>query len=62
VDVFPGDRAETCGGIMNPTGLSLDHGDQVIHHRCRTCGAERQNIAASDDALARLIEVSVLPR
>lgn len=42
VDVVPGDRAESCGGIMDPTGAIVRTGEVVILHRCRRCGAERR--------------------
>ena len=40
VDVHPGDRAATCGGLMEPIGVSLEHGSYRILHRCVACGRE----------------------
>lgn len=58
MDRFPGDRAETCRSIMDPVGAFQDHGEWVIRHRCRTCGAERNNMVAADDSRKRLAEIS----
>lgn len=50
VDVFPGDRAADCGGLLEPVGV--EHSGRkgwAIVHRCRGCGAVRRNRAALDD-------------
>ncbi len=41
VDALPGDRAESCGGLMEPVGIlyNSQKGYQVVH-RCEVCGAE----------------------
>jgi hypothetical protein len=50
VDRAPGDREETCGGMMEPIGLEQSGKKGfVIIHRCRLCGAVRRNRAALDD-------------
>ncbi len=38
VDEVPGDRASTCGAVMDPVAVDLVGGHPVIHHRCRGCG------------------------
>jgi hypothetical protein len=51
-EVGPGDRASSCGGLMEPIGL--DQGGKkgfVIIHRCVKCGIVRRNKAAEDDQL-----------
>jgi len=49
VDNFPGDRAATCRGLMEPVGAELDHGAWVVIHRCTGCGAIKRNRAAPED-------------
>lgn len=50
VDVNPGDRANDCGGVMEPVGAELTGSKGwVILHRCRRCGEVRRNKAALDD-------------
>ena len=49
VDVMPGDRANTCGGIMDPIKAEIDSKKgYVIIHKCRKCGELRRNKAAYD--------------
>ncbi|MAF80606.1 RNHCP domain-containing protein [bacterium] len=46
----PGDRSETCGGLMpalEVEGVDPDSLDLV--HRCEKCGFTRRNKIASDD-------------
>lgn len=60
VDTAPGDRASTCGGCMEPVGITLKHegqdkygkeklGDVMLVHRCQTCGVINLNRIAADD-------------
>ncbi len=37
VDVVPGDRAATCGGVLDPVGFER-RPEVVINYRCRRCG------------------------
>ena len=47
VDENPGDRANTCGGAMEPIAAQPDpRNGFVIMHRCTVCGALRRNKAA----------------
>ena len=47
VDVMPGDRANDCGGIMEPIRVETDpRKGYLILHRCRKCGAVGRNRAA----------------
>jgi hypothetical protein len=50
VDVFPGDRAHDCGGLLEPIGAEQSGTKGwIIVHRCRRCGEVRRNRAALDD-------------
>lgn len=49
VDVQPGDRAESCGGLMEPTGIEPFGGSWKILQRCQTCGFTRKNKVVADD-------------
>jgi DNA-directed RNA polymerase subunit RPC12/RpoP len=50
VDVNPGDRANDCGGVMEPVGAELTgKKGWVVVHRCRRCGEVRRNKAALED-------------
>ncbi|MEX2541548.1 MAG: RNHCP domain-containing protein [Trueperaceae bacterium] len=50
VDLLPGDRANECGGVLEPVGVVPDsRKGYVIVHRCLSCGELRRNRAALDD-------------
>jgi len=50
VDVNPGDRAAKCGGLMEPVGVEVKSGENIIYYKCRRCGfAHRVKAAAEDD-------------
>ncbi|MBN2801346.1 MAG: RNHCP domain-containing protein [Deltaproteobacteria bacterium] len=50
VDVVPGDRANPCGGLMDPVGVELAGERVTIHYRCRACGEQHRNKALLDGA------------
>lgn len=62
VDVMPGDRADTCSGLMKPVRIEGATPKYTIIHKCERCGAERRVYTVSDDnpdalvALAKLRE------
>jgi hypothetical protein len=58
VDVNPGDRANSCGGIMKPTGLEMDHGEYIILHVCEKCGEKKKNKTAKNDDPEALIKLA----
>ncbi len=59
VDVNPGDRAATCGGLMEPIDAELKKGEWVILHRCVICGFERKNKTVPDDDFDAILKLSV---
>lgn len=59
VDIFPGDRANPCRGVLQPVGISQSNGKQQIVYKCEKCGEIEKNIVAPDDDIDRLVEVSV---
>ena len=49
----PGDRASTCGGMMQPVGIDQNAKKGfLVLHKCISCGKEIRNTAAFDDDLA----------
>lgn len=38
VDINPGDRAETCHGLLVPVGLEQKGDTWVVNHQCAKCG------------------------
>ena len=62
VDINPGDRAETCHGMLEPIGIENNpKKGYVIIYKCKKCGAIRKNIAAKDDNMALIIKLSSNP-
>ena len=60
VDCLPGDRMESCHGILKPVQVELDSKKgYVIVYKCSKCGAIRRNKAAEDDDKDLLIKLTV---
>lgn len=58
LDINPGDREEECHGDMEPIGLEIGKKGYVIVFKCKKCGMIRKNIAAKDDNMDLIIELS----
>lgn len=58
VDVNPGDRAEDCGGVMDPVAVEQTSKGYIITHRCRVCGAERRCKTVDGDDTDALIKLA----
>lgn len=58
VDIFPGDRQEVCGGMMEPQAAIYKNSEWRIIHRCRRCGHEKINKAGNKDNRQKIIELS----
>jgi hypothetical protein len=51
VDIYPGDRASDCHGLMCPIGIDVKKGQYRVIHKCELCGAVKQNrVSDADDA------------
>lgn len=60
VDVDPGDRAATCRGMMEPIGVEIKGGEQIIRQRCLGCCITRNIKSASNDDQDSIIKLSRL--
>lgn len=58
MDVDPGDRAEQCGGMMEPVALEGSSPEYWIVHVCTVCKTRRRIRAAVDDDAAALLVVA----
>lgn len=58
VDVDPGDRAESCRGMMRPVAIEGSSPEYRIVHICETCGARRMISAHQDDNIEALISIA----
>ena len=58
VDIFPGDRAEICGGMMEPIRVEKKGKEYTIIHKCQKCGLEKPNKAVKEDNFQMLVQIS----
>ncbi len=58
VDVMPGDRSNTCRGILKPIGIEKFKDTYKIVYRCEKCHEYHKNIMATDDSLDEIINIS----
>ena len=62
VDETPGNRASSCGGIMEPRGVWVrSDGEWAIVHRCKRCGKLSSNRIAADDNPMKLMALAMRP-
>ena len=57
IDVNPGDRANTCKGLLIPVGVETNKKGYVINYKCEKCGQLHNNKKADDDDFDTLLKV-----
>ncbi len=58
VDINPGDRKNTCLGLLKPTGIEKYKNTYKIIYICEKCHQTHKNIVANDDAYDQIIKLS----
>jgi len=58
VDINPGDRNATCGGMMMPVAIEKCQKGIKLVYSCQRCGMIKKNIAARDDDMELIIKIS----
>ena len=58
VDIEPGDRAQSCHGLLEPIGIEKNKKGYIIIFKCKKCGEIRKNKVAEDDDMDKIIELS----
>ncbi|MFZ2522806.1 MAG: RNHCP domain-containing protein [Minisyncoccia bacterium] len=58
VDIFPGDREEKCGGLMEPIKIEKKGKEYIIIHKCTKCSKERPNKAVKEDNFQMIVQIS----
>lgn len=58
VDVNPGDRLESCGGLMEPIKSENKADKYYVIQRCTKCGAERMNQVSREDDFDVLVKIA----
>ncbi|MDR2077707.1 MAG: RNHCP domain-containing protein [Rickettsiales bacterium] len=57
VDINPGDRSCSCGGLMKPVSLLQRHGNILVLQECIKCHFSRKNKTCDLDNLSELIKL-----
>ena len=59
LDINPGDRQNTCKGLLEPIDIEKYKNTYKIIYKCLKCGQIHKNIAANDDNFDEIISLSV---
>ena len=60
LDINPGDRLNTCQGLMQPIGIEKFKDKYKIIYKCSKCGETHKNIMLNDDNMDLIIKLSVI--
>lgn len=58
VDINPGDRENTCRGLLKPIGIEKYKDTYKILYKCDKCKKDHKNIIAKDDDMNEIINIS----
>lgn len=58
VDINPGDRLNTCKGLLKPIDIEKFKDTYKIIYKCIKCNKTHKNIMAKDDNMDLIIELS----
>jgi len=58
VDINPGDRANSCKGLLKPVDIEKFKDTFKIIYKCEKCGENHKNIIAIDDDMNEIIRIS----
>lgn len=59
VDINPGDRLNTCLGLLKPIGIEKFKNTYKIIYKCDKCNMIHKNIMANDDNMDLIIDLSI---
>ena len=60
VDINPGDRLNTCHGLLEPIGIEKFKNTYKIIYKCEKCNQLHKNIMANDDNMDLIINLSII--
>lgn len=58
LDINPGDRLNTCHGLLKPIAIEKFKDSYKIVYKCTKCGMIHKNIMATDDNMDLIIELT----
>lgn len=61
VDIFPGDRANNCLGLLKPIKIEKFKNTYKIIYKCEKCHQLHKNVMGNDDNMDIIIELSKNP-
>jgi rubrerythrin len=61
VDINPGDRRETCKGMMEPLAVINTQSGLKVLHKCTICGHTSKNKLSENDDKALIADLSTNP-
>jgi Zn finger protein HypA/HybF involved in hydrogenase expression len=59
VDINPGDRQNTCQGLLKPISIEKHKNTYKIIYKCEKCNQIHKNIMAVDDNYDMIVKLSV---
>lgn len=59
VDILPGDRSNSCHGLLKPIGIEKFKNTYKILYQCEKCKELHKNIMANDDNMDLIIKLSI---
>lgn len=59
LDINPGDRQNTCKGLLEPIQIEKYKNTYKIIYKCTKCNQYHKNIIANDDNFEKIISLSV---
>ncbi len=57
VDVYPGDRKASCGGLMKPVLIEKEKKDTILTNECVVCGYQKRNKLSLKDNYEKVLRV-----
>lgn len=58
VDIFPGDRANLCQGLLKPIDVEKFKDTYKIIYQCEKCKEKHKNIIANDDDYDTILKIT----
>lgn len=57
VDNDPGDRLNSCAGLMEPIYVSYTNNEKYVVHKCIKCSLEKRNLLNETDSVEMMIQI-----
>lgn len=57
VDIMPGDRSNSCKGILQPVSVEYKSNKYTINYKCNKCGKLHNNKSAKDDSFEKILQI-----